>query len=195
MITTVTSQDTYLTPWDTGVEAALVSLIDHAQTAVRLLIYGFTLPTVVDALIRAHQRGVDVRGVFDHSQSTDAVEVAQLHRLFLAVPPDQFRIGTSPESHQIVHLKCCYINYAETLAAPAPQQFATVSDAIDAGYPVTFAGSWNFSTSATKQANHVDITPGIDRAAAFHLAFLNLWSYISENEPQYQPITPTPAVA
>lgn len=187
MFTTETTCTTFITPQDANVADALAELIDAAKTSVRFVIYGATHPAFFDAIGRAHARGCDVRGIFDHTQACGPKEAAALHKLFLSVPPDRFRIGTSESRHQIVHLKGTWINYASAADADrAPGQFGTWQEAAAAGYPVTWSGSWNFSESATDQVNNVDIMPGICRAQAFQAAFDALWSFIEQHEQGYQ---------
>lgn len=50
---------------DKKIDSELVSLIDNARESVYLAVYGFSEPTVVDAVIRAEKRNVDVRMVGD----------------------------------------------------------------------------------------------------------------------------------
>jgi len=186
MFTTETTCTTYITPQDQGVADCLVELIDGATTSVRFMIYGCTHPKFFDAIKRAVARGVDVKGIFDHTQACGPKEAAALHGLFLAGDPRSFRIGTSEVGHQIVHLKGLWINYAESSQPPAGQQFETWQDAVAAGYPVTWSGSWNFSESATSQVNNVDIMPGVLRAQSFQGAFDALWRFIDTHEQHYQ---------
>jgi phosphatidylserine/phosphatidylglycerophosphate/cardiolipin synthase-like enzyme len=49
----------------------LVQRIDSAQKSIYVAIYSFTLDSVADALIRAKQRGVEVKVVFDYDQSNN----------------------------------------------------------------------------------------------------------------------------
>lgn len=51
-----------------GGEAEVVALIDSAQTDIRVLAYSFTSQPIADALIEAHNRGVDVQIVLDKGQ-------------------------------------------------------------------------------------------------------------------------------
>lgn len=154
---------TYLTPDDRQVPDELVKLVDGAQQTVRFIIYGCTLQAFFDAIVRAVERGVDVKGIFDHSQAVGPKEAAALHALWLKVAPDSFRIGTSEVAHQIVHLKGLWVD----------------------GRTV-WSGSYNFSDSAAKQVNHADVVESESRAAAFQRAFDELWTWISAHEPQYQ---------
>lgn len=47
----------------------LISLVDSADHSIRFLIFSFTHPDLVDALLAADARGVEVVGVFDTSQA------------------------------------------------------------------------------------------------------------------------------
>ncbi len=154
---------TYITPYDTSIPDVLRKFLDSARVSIRVIIYGATLPSLFDGMVAAHQRGVDVRAIFDHSQATGHAESQMLHALFLQIPPAQFRIGTSPMSHQIVHLKASWIDSARV-----------------------WSGSWNYSTSATSQVNNIDVIESTARAAAFDDAFSKLWAYIDTNEKAYQ---------
>lgn len=50
-------------------EAALVNLVDSAQESVEFLAYSFTSDALGDAVIRAQQSGLHVRGVMDEEQA------------------------------------------------------------------------------------------------------------------------------
>lgn len=164
MFTTNSPCTTFITPQDADVPDQLTKLIDSATSSLRFIIYGCTLQPFFDAIARAYARGVDVQGIFDHSQACGPKESARLHALFLAVPPAKFRIGTSEDAHQIVHLKGLWIDNA-----------------------AVWTGSWNFSDSATQQVNHVDIfTACPNRAQHFQQAFDTLWAFIDQNEQAYQ---------
>jgi phosphatidylserine/phosphatidylglycerophosphate/cardiolipin synthase-like enzyme len=154
---------TFLTPGDHDVPSQLVALIDQAQTSVRFIIYGCTLSVFYEAVLRAIARGVDVKGIFDHTQSAGAAEHAALLRFFKTADPASFRIGTSELSGQIVHLKGIWRDAR-----------------------IVWSGSWNFSDSATLQVNHVDIMDSSRRAVVFQSAFDELWEFITVHEPQDQ---------
>ncbi len=59
----------YFSP-DGGAQAAIVREVDAAQLWIRVQAYGFTSAPVLDALKRAHNRGVQVRLVLDRSNRT-----------------------------------------------------------------------------------------------------------------------------
>lgn len=58
---------TYFSP-DDGVMQALVDAIDSAEESIYFLAFSFTLDDLGDALVRAQQRGVAVRGIMDNAQ-------------------------------------------------------------------------------------------------------------------------------
>lgn len=51
-----------------GIESNLVNLIDNAQTTIHGAVYEIDLENVVDALIRAKERGVEVQLVYDNER-------------------------------------------------------------------------------------------------------------------------------
>lgn len=53
-----------------GSEALVIKVIDSAHRDIRVLAYSFTSAPVVDALLRAKKRGVDVRVVADEKNNT-----------------------------------------------------------------------------------------------------------------------------
>ncbi len=67
----VTIDGTRVEAWfapDDGVAARLVELIDEAQSRVDFLAFTFTSDTLAEALLRAAERGVTVRGVIELDQ-------------------------------------------------------------------------------------------------------------------------------
>jgi phosphatidylserine/phosphatidylglycerophosphate/cardiolipin synthase-like enzyme len=54
---------------------AMVDLVDGAEHSVSFLVFSFTHPDLRDALLRAHDRGVEVVGVFDASQAASSWSV------------------------------------------------------------------------------------------------------------------------
>lgn len=161
----------------------LVSFIDGAKHSIRLEIYGFTDPDLADALARASMRGVDVRLLLDHTQSTGPTEAAILHRLMLAgFPPDHLTITTSP-MHQIFHRKRLTVD----ADADVPDaQFDTLDAARAAGYPLVVTGSTNWSPTAFRQTNDLIVMPGRLYAKLCVNQFDAQWAWARANEPTYQ---------
>ena len=67
--------EVYFSP-NGGVEAAIVRELDGARGSVRMMAFHFTNKTIARALIRARDRGVDVRVLVDHSNLTAKKSVA-----------------------------------------------------------------------------------------------------------------------
>lgn len=71
-----------------GIDAALVEDIDLAQRSVAVAVFDIDLPSMIDALIRAKQRGVRVYVVTDYDANEDSEEFQQaLERLARAEVP------------------------------------------------------------------------------------------------------------
>ena len=81
----------------------LISLIDAAKAHVYFAIYEFTLTDVAKALVRAKQRGVDVRGLVDRKESSssyDAPAISLLTDAGIPVETQKHASGTG-----IMHIK------------------------------------------------------------------------------------------
>ena len=50
----------------------IIALIEQAKTHIYFAVYTFTLPSIAEALVKAKQRGVDVRGIVDSGQSKES---------------------------------------------------------------------------------------------------------------------------
>ncbi len=156
---------TYLvTPFQDGAKAYL-AFLSQAKSRIRVMIYGFTLAPVVDALVAAKKAGLDVKCIFDHTQAMGHAEKPEIERLVAGGFKDgqDFLIGTSPEHHAINHLKATWIDGT-----------------------AVFHGSWNYSVSATQEYNSIEIVPSPDLAATFDKVFDFAWQWIQQNESAYQ---------
>ena len=160
-----TEPATYLvTPFQDG-ERAYLAFIKAAEKKIRMMVYGFTLASIVDDLIDAKRRGLDVKAILDHTQAMGRAEKAQIERLVAGgfVDGVDFLIGTSPEHHQINHLKATWIDDMHVLH-----------------------GSWNYSTSASLQYNSIEIVTAPELAAVFNQVFDFAFVWITKNEAAYQ---------
>lgn len=156
---------TYLiTPFQDG-EKAYLAFLSQAKKKIRMMIYGFTLASIVEKLIEVKSNGVEVKIIFDHSQAMGKAERKELQALVDAgfADGEDFVIGTSPEHHQINHLKATWIDDCHVLH-----------------------GSWNYSTSASKQYNSIEVVSSPELAQTFEQVFDFAFSWILENESQYQ---------
>ncbi len=157
-------QTRLVTPYADAAKAFSAFLGMPKQT-LRTMIYGATLQVFFDDLIAAKQRGVDVRAIFDHTQSAGHAERPEIARLVAAgfVDGTDFLIGTSPEAHQIIHIKATWIDGR------------WVED-----------GSLNYSPSAFRQINTVTFSDWPEYAAYLDGIFGQAWDWIVANEIAYQ---------
>ena len=163
-------QTRVITPFADGLKAFETFLSGAAvpNAKLRTMIYGCTLQPFFDAVIAAHRAGADVGIIFDHTQAAGRAEAPQIAKLKAAglVDGQHYLIGTSPEHHQIVHLKATVIW--------TPDGRAGVED-----------GSWNYSPSASLQMNDLCFTESADLGAYYLKAFDALWDWVKAHEPQY----------
>ncbi len=72
-----------------GVDNNLIALIDSAQSTIDLAVFEFNLQQVADALIAAHNRGVQVRVVYDDEHTEDDPQMDQLIEAGIPAVPDE----------------------------------------------------------------------------------------------------------
>jgi phosphatidylserine/phosphatidylglycerophosphate/cardiolipin synthase-like enzyme len=89
---------------DLDPKPALVAMLKAAKKSIRFAIYSFTLPEVADAIIAAHQAGLDVRGVVNFDAWTSAT--SQVQRL-VAAGVDVHRWG---QSYRLMHDKVAVVD-------------------------------------------------------------------------------------
>ena len=63
--------DLYFSPQHDPIDE-LVALVDEAERSVRFMVFSYTHPDLRDAMLRAHDRGVAVYGIYDESQGYGA---------------------------------------------------------------------------------------------------------------------------
>jgi len=71
-----------------GCEDQVLYWIDRANVSIHILIYSFTLDSISGKLIEAHQRGVEVRVVFEKQQVTEYSEYSILKAAGISVRND-----------------------------------------------------------------------------------------------------------
>lgn len=134
--------ETVFTPYADGLQSYL-NFLDKAKAEIHIACYGFTEAAVADKLIELKkQRGISIHILLDRSQSGGAYQKKQIDRLLAA--GIEVVIGTSEKSGQIMHHKYTVLD-AEW-----------VED-----------GSWNYTHSASKQANLMNFVRSKSRAAQF----------------------------
>lgn len=162
----------YVTPYESP-EAigALMTLIGEAKRSIDAQLYVLTRLELVDALCEAHHRGVVVRVILDHSQSTSLSAVTALERLAATITPACIRIGTSPQRHALMHSKAAVVD----------------------GHIVA-TGSFNWSNDGPREVNDLLVIHSRSLATVYRERFAELWTWIETREAAYQHI-PTPGTA
>ncbi|MBN1121624.1 MAG: phospholipase [Anaerolineae bacterium] len=72
-----------------GIEENLIWLIDNAQYSIDAAMFEFNLQNVADALIAAHNRGVQVRIVYDDEHTEDDFQMEDLIDAGIPATPDE----------------------------------------------------------------------------------------------------------
>jgi len=132
--------ETYMTPYD-DVEDHLLQFLDQANNRCYIASYSITNPKVIDKLIQLHDRGVDVQVLTDKTQAAGKREQAALTVLEENHIP--VYAGRSVD-HALMHCKFCVIDDH------------LVED-----------GSWNFTTSASREDNILNFVDSKRRAEKF----------------------------
>ena len=130
----------------------LIAHIDRAQSTLDIAIYSFTHDGIADAVVRAHQRGVRVRVIFDYDQSTNAASddeklamagiaitrrngAGYMHNKFAVIDGNEVATGS--------------FNYSENANTKNDENLIFVaSTAIAQQYTVDFERVWSASTPA-----------------------------------------------
>lgn len=158
------TQTRLVTPYQDA-QAAFRAFLASAEKSIRFMIYGATYQPFFDALIAAKRKGVSVQGIFDHTQAEGCAEKPEIERLVAAgfVDGKDFLIGTSPDAHEICHIKATWIDSRH------------VED-----------GSLNYSPSGFKQIQTVAFTDWPEWAAYLDGVFAKTWAFILASESAYQ---------
>ncbi len=135
----------------------LIDMIQAASHSVDVCIYSFTLSNIADALIAAHNGGIDVRVIYD-DHLTDLTQINRLISAGIPVISDAF--GTMNNGEEDMHNKFVIFD-ARDLS----------SDTDD----WVWTGSFNFTYTGTN--NHQDVIAIQDQALAriFTAEFEEMW--------------------
>lgn len=71
-----------------GCEDQVVNWIDRANKTIHVVIYSFTNDAIGDAVVRAHQRGVEIKVVFEKNQVSEYSEYWKLQNIGVLVRND-----------------------------------------------------------------------------------------------------------
>lgn len=154
---------TYFAPYQ-ALEPVLVGLISHAKVSIRVTIYRLSERGIIDALIAAHGRGVDVKITHDYSQSTDPLVAPHIQRLVDA--GIDFLLAKSSKG-QIIHAKYGVFD----------------------SYTVA-TGSYNWTPTAALEDNDLTVRGGL----ALSAAYLANWTAIRADAVKYPVPQLTPMV-
>ncbi len=144
---------------DDDVQAEFLHFIQGTENHLRIAIYGLHLPPLIQDLIVLHQRGIDVALVIDHIEAHGTAEHPEVEALRQAGVP--LLEGTSSRG-RILHHK---------FAVRDKQS--------------VWAGSWNFSLSASLEDNWADCVDNADRAALFLSKWQEIWDYIKAHDQRW----------
>lgn len=72
-----------------GIDTVMVELIDSAQSSIDIVMFEFSLQSVADALIRAHERGVQVRIVYDDEHTEEDPQIEEVLEAGIPGTPDE----------------------------------------------------------------------------------------------------------
>ncbi|NDJ52519.1 MAG: phospholipase [Chloroflexi bacterium] len=72
-----------------GIEDNLIELINNAESSIDLAVFEFNLQNVAEALIAAHQRGVQVRVVHDDEHTEEDPQIEELMEAGIPAIPDE----------------------------------------------------------------------------------------------------------
>ena len=70
-----------------GTAFALINILDHARSSIHVAMYALTNPQIVDALLEAKRRGVDVALKTDKTESAGKTQAAMITKLQAAGVP------------------------------------------------------------------------------------------------------------
>jgi len=130
-----------------GCADTIVYWIGRANQSVHVLMYIFTLQNVAEALISAHERGIEVKIVFDKSQGGGYSQYA----LLKAAGVDA-RNDTNPNG--IMHNKVAIIDHK-----------------------IVITGSFNWTNSAENNNNeNLIVIHSVEVASKYEAEFQKIWS-------------------
>ena len=148
-----------ITTTQTGMETALLTLINNASTSLDLAIYGLNRQSVIDALIAAHNRGVTVRVVGDDEAATVSYQPYYQMLTAAGIP-----IVTDTSLSTIQHNKFLVVdgqtvwtgstNWTDTgFTLNANNSIVITDTTLAAVYTTEFTEMWNGSFQGAKTDN------------------------------------------
>lgn len=156
--------ETVFTPYEDGL-AKYLAFLDGTKRKILIASYSFTEESVTDKLIELKQKGREVRVLVDKSQSVsggrskkgESAQKIAIERMRAA--GIEVIIGTSEKRGQIMHLKVTI------------RDDEWVED-----------GSWNYSNSATYQANNLNFVKSTKRASLFTANWQRMYQFMKNQD-------------
>jgi phosphatidylserine/phosphatidylglycerophosphate/cardiolipin synthase-like enzyme len=137
--------------WQTSIEGKLIEKINAAKTSIYIAAFEFGLTPVAEALIAAHQRGVDVRWITDDESGLEADE-----------EPDRGQFAMLQEAGIAVK--------ADSRSALMHNKFVIFDQ------QVVWTGSTNLTVSGIfQQNNNVIVIDSFEIAATYLREFIEMW--------------------
>ncbi|MDY0323227.1 MAG: phospholipase D-like domain-containing protein [Candidatus Carbobacillus sp.] len=139
-------------------DEAVLSLIQASKESIHLAIYALTEPRIVDALIRAHARGVNVQIITDFKQTQGDAQNKAIRLLI------DKGIPVRVNSHQgLMHLKLLIVDQREAAV-----------------------GSFNYSKAASTINDEVVVLLSDPEAVQhFEKTFASMWHNTKDYRPFY----------
>lgn len=150
----------YFAPQD-DIQSVILGAATAETAELCMGMYGFHLPALRDIFLANHQKGLAQLLLLDASQAAGKYEHADVVMLINA--GIDIVIGTSP-LHQILHSKYLLCKSQATV----------------------LTGSYNFSLTAAKQDNTLQVFQGQEVWQEFRNHFENARQWVIDNEPQKQ---------
>lgn len=180
-----------VTPQDQTIETDMGDFLSGQHTTRGLYFeeYSVTLPGFYQAVLAKHSVGTPIMGLFDHTEGSTPTERKLLLPFLQQMDPNEIGVGTSSLAHQLLHEKKILANVPQTAQqndealAADPRQFPTWRDALAAGYPLTWVGSWNVSPAASKQANTALIIVSAKLTLFFAQIIQDNFAWVKAHEP------------
>jgi len=137
----------YFTPYVSDPQRLICGIIDNETKHIEMAAYGLNDPTIVDALVSARDRDVDICIILDKTQSSLRHQKEAIDKLKRAVV--NVLIGRS-ERRGIMHSK-----------------FIVAGDVVE-------EGSYNYTTQAPRENNNINIFYSPSIANIYHGFFLRI---------------------
>lgn len=105
-------------------DQAIIDVADGARCYIYFAVYTFTKGNIADALIKAKQRGVDVRGITDAGEAATAYERPIIQKLEAAGIP----VETQKHTDGLMHIKAVVTDKAYAMGSYNWTESATVAN-------------------------------------------------------------------